>query len=294
MKRSYSTCELAKMWEVSESTIKRWADAGTLRCRKTIGGHRKFDKEDVLEFQAHSGLVAPGPSTAHSREEMDGEVAELISRQDFAALSNLYLSSAVAGEDRDITVLLNRLYLSGTSLVTIAEQIIRPAMWQIGEMWRTGRLQVYEEHLASFATLQALAELNRVLARKPAVNRLALVGCSEDEFHLLASVIVRCLLEAEGWRVISLGTHTPLFSFADAVSRFHPDLICISATMADNMERAARDYKGLYRAASKHGTRIVIGGAGFHEQEVRDRFEGASYAASLYELIDIVGEAGRE
>lgn len=282
------------MWEVSESTIKRWADAGTLKCRKTIGGHRKFDKEDVLEFQAHSGLVASAPAPAHARAEMDAEVAALIAQQNFPALSSLYMDSAVAGEERDITVLLNRLYLSGIPLVTIAEEVIKPAMWQIGEMWRTGRLQVYEEHLATFATLQALAELSRVLARKPSANRLALVGCSEDEFHLLASVIIRELLEIEGWRVISLGTHTPLFSFADAVSRFHPDLICISATMADNMERAARDYIGLYRAASKHGTRIVIGGTGFQGREVRDRFEGASYAANLYELLNLTREIGRE
>ena len=46
------------MWDVSESTIKRWADAGLLKCQKTVGGHRKFGLDEVSRFQNRSGLIA--------------------------------------------------------------------------------------------------------------------------------------------------------------------------------------------------------------------------------------------
>ncbi len=48
--RYYSTKELAKLFRANESTVKRWADKGKLRCFKTPGGHRKYTPEHVAEF----------------------------------------------------------------------------------------------------------------------------------------------------------------------------------------------------------------------------------------------------
>jgi excisionase family DNA binding protein len=36
-----TTQQLARLWHVSQATIKRWADAGHLRPGKTLGGHRR-------------------------------------------------------------------------------------------------------------------------------------------------------------------------------------------------------------------------------------------------------------
>ena len=45
--RTYSTREVAQMWNVSESTVKRWADTSGLHCYRTPGGHRKFRPASV-------------------------------------------------------------------------------------------------------------------------------------------------------------------------------------------------------------------------------------------------------
>jgi len=46
----YSTRELSKLLRANESTVKRWADSGKLKCFKTPGGHRKFPPWHVAEF----------------------------------------------------------------------------------------------------------------------------------------------------------------------------------------------------------------------------------------------------
>lgn len=288
MKQSYSTKELARMWDVSESTIKRWADAGTLKCRKTVGGHRKFELKDILEFQSHCGLGAKGLSAEKECADLDDELEHLLAEPDFAGLSERFKQAALAGYNGFAASLLNQYHTHGLSLAVIAEEIIRPAMHDIGEMWRTGKISVLDEHLATLATTQALADLHSKIEKKGNSNRLALVGCSEGELHQLASSLVRDLLESNGWQVVYFGQHTPLFSFAEAVTRFKPELVCISITMSDNLERAARDYEGLRRAASKQKTRIVIGGAALRDEEVRARFRGASYAATLQDLLDVI------
>lgn len=278
------------MWDVSESTIKRWADAGLLKCQKTVGGHRKFDIDEVSRFQSRNGPVASQRRVLKADGDATDDLEAILAAPDFSRLAQLYKERSLAGQERAVAALVTQAFLHDISMTTICEKIIRPAMWEIGELWREGKVQVFEEHLATFATVQALTELQALVPRKRAQNRLALVGCAEGEFHQVATLMVRHLLEAEGWKVISLGTHTPLFSFNDAINKFKPELVCISTTMVDNLERVARDFNALHRTASKHGTRLVVGGMALESEAMRTRLRGAIYVSTLYELLTLIGK----
>lgn len=282
------------MWDVSESTIKRWTDAGALKCRKTVGGHRKFELEDILEFQNHCAPCLKSLAEARGSAEVDGELEHLLATTDFTELSERFKQAALAARNDFASSLLDKYHRHGLSLATIAEEIIRPAMHDIGEMWRAGEIGVIDEHLATMATTQALDDLNSKSEKQHDANRLALVGCSEGELHHLASSLVRDLLESHGWQVIYFGQHTPIFSFSEAVTRFKPSLVCISITMTDNLERAARDYEGLRRCAAKHGAKIVMGGAALKDEKVRARFRGAFYGATFHDLLDVINDANRK
>jgi methanogenic corrinoid protein MtbC1 len=194
----------------------------------------------------------------------------------------------MAGKYHCVAELLIRSHLRGFSLAIISEEIIKPALFEVGEMWRSGKIRVFEEHMASRVTTQALAELHTIVEKKQSQGRLALVGCPDGEIHQLGSEVVRYLLEGEGWTVIYLGPFTPLFTFTDAVNILKPDLVCISATIVDDLERASRDYNQLRRAASKHHTRIVIGGQAFNDEQARARFRGAYHAPTVYDFLEFV------
>lgn len=40
--------EAAEMLSVDPKTVRRWANAGRLPCSRTVGGHRRFRREDVM------------------------------------------------------------------------------------------------------------------------------------------------------------------------------------------------------------------------------------------------------
>ncbi|MBI3960334.1 MAG: helix-turn-helix domain-containing protein [Chloroflexi bacterium] len=44
-----SRAEVAQLFNVSPSTVTRWADAGKLSCIRTLGGHRRYATTSVLE-----------------------------------------------------------------------------------------------------------------------------------------------------------------------------------------------------------------------------------------------------
>jgi excisionase family DNA binding protein len=45
-----SRTEVARLFNVSPSTVTRWADAGKLKCIRTLGGHRRYETHSVLEL----------------------------------------------------------------------------------------------------------------------------------------------------------------------------------------------------------------------------------------------------
>lgn len=288
MKESYSTKELARMLDVSESTVKRWADAGLLKCRKTIGGHRKFQQDDIKEFQSQCSLAAEAAMAEESASRLDAELNGLFAGPDFIRLAEAYREVSLAGRFGCATAMLKQASLRGHTLAAIGDEIIKPAMHEIGEMWRAGKISVVDEHTATFATIHALVEVGLIVGEKEGSEKLALVGCAEGEFHHVAALLVCHLLESESWKVVYLGGHTPLFSFAEAIQKLNADLACISITMTDNIERAARDFEGLRRAAAKRNAKIILGGAALEDTEVRARFRGASYARTLQEFTALL------
>ena len=48
--------EVAGLFRVNTKTVTRWARAGKLATVRTLGGHRRFRRDDVLaQLQAHRG-----------------------------------------------------------------------------------------------------------------------------------------------------------------------------------------------------------------------------------------------
>lgn len=46
--------EVAALFRVDPKTVARWADSGKLASVRTLGGHRRFPRKDVLETMKRS------------------------------------------------------------------------------------------------------------------------------------------------------------------------------------------------------------------------------------------------
>lgn len=55
--------QAGRMLGVSQSTVRRWADAGELRAFRTSGGHRRIRADDARRFLAASGQTAAALDT---------------------------------------------------------------------------------------------------------------------------------------------------------------------------------------------------------------------------------------
>jgi excisionase family DNA binding protein len=72
--------EAAALIGVSVATVRGWADQGRLPSHRTVGGHRRFELDELREWLTDRGAPAPGPGRLR-RPPQDVTPAPLLARE---------------------------------------------------------------------------------------------------------------------------------------------------------------------------------------------------------------------
>ena len=271
-----TTKEVAKVLHVSEATVKRWADDGLLQSEKTAGGHRRFSTAAIARFGRGRGAEESPVGVKRKIQQPDSPAGDLA--------DSLFVH-LIEGDEEEAAALLIHAYLQGHGLAILFDRVVAKAMHRVGELWYRGELTIADEHLAARTAIAALQELRGVIRLALPTGMKAMICGVEGDLHELPVHLVQVLLESDGWKVINLGPNTPFFPFAEAVPKHRPQLVCISAKLLGDPDRIAREFDQVRKVAAKINCRIVIGGDGFADAKLRQRFPADSFAKDLPELV---------
>jgi MerR family transcriptional regulator, light-induced transcriptional regulator len=255
MKAVLSPRELAQVIGVSESSLKRWADAGLLDVSRTAGGHRRISLPEAVRFihETRATLVRPD---VLGLPDIDGSLDLAEEGRDPGERLYQFL---VDGQARSARAMILTLYLGGRTVAEICDEPIRFALGRIGEAGHDRHEAIYLEHRATDVCVQALSQL-RLLFQPPAAAPVA-VGCAPaGDPYLLPSMMAATILAAEGWNAINLGPDTPEGALRHAVKSQKPGLVWLSATS----EAAATARRDALIAVTDEivsaGMTVVVGG----------------------------------
>lgn len=277
--KSLTTKEVARLCRVSDATVKRWEEAGMIASERTAGGHRRFRIEEIARFQREANL---GLKKSHS----DDSVTRVATRRRVSrnlSSSSLFHSLISGREEETANILINS-FLNGVKLAELFDGIVTEAMCRIGDLWMNGELTIAEEHLASRTVLNAVQKLRAVVPVPKMSGNLAFVAAIEGDLHELPTHLAQVVLESNGWEVLNFGANTPLYSLISEILQHAPELVCISARIISDIDRATRDYKDFRAEAVKHDVSLVLGGAIFLDERIRRRFPAHLYAESFNHL----------
>lgn len=273
--RNLSPKEVAETIGVSESSVKRWCDKGTIEFSRTDGGHRRISVEDVLEFINRKNFKILKPeilevngfdvSLASSKEVVEEFVRELLA----------------ANETKCRRILLGQ-FMAGVSISKIGDEVIAKSFEEIGNRWRSGQIDIFQERQSCEITLNIIRELSLKIPPRPENAPVALGATSSGDHYSLPTKLVEMTFSSQGWKAMSLGCNLPFDSIIAAAKKFEPKVIWVSVSTMENEEEFIRGYQRLVNHTRDRAS-IVVGGRGLKEH-VRKQLEFASFSDTLQQL----------
>ena len=283
IKRTFSTRELAQMWNVSESTIKRWADSGDLSCYRTPGGHRKFHLENISDFQQKRGFEATGFLTTERWEEP--EIEESLNRKRFEKVRHLILYLATQNQRKRVKDLLERLYIRGMGIVDLYDEILIPVVQDGEKALERGELSLGQERLLKNNLDESVSLLFPQLICRRQSGKTGLCAAPDSFCEMPVNAISR-ILEIEGWDCLNLGCNIPLDAMAEMVEREPVNLVCV--VCSDPTSLAKDSFTSLTETASSYRIPVVLTGVGFVDLKVREQFPHEEYFPDYFSFRSYV------
>jgi methanogenic corrinoid protein MtbC1 len=199
--------------------------------------------------------------------------------------SRTYLDALRAADAAGAYRVASRALDEGMSLAALYQEVITPAMYELGRLWEKGAITVADEHLATALTHRVLAALRPPAfvdqafepgSEKPRVMLAAVQG----EQHALGLRMAADLLEDAGYQTIYLGCDVPTGALLQAIEALSPDLLGLSATMPRS-GATLEDVVGLVRGQHPQ-LGLLVGGQASTSSQVR----GEATPVDDLELLD--------
>lgn len=231
-----TTAEVCRIAGVGPTAVKRWADQGLLRCVKTGGGHRRFERAQV------EALVRAGAS--ESSEAWNDWIGALLDENGIHATEGRLMSErSRLGSWHQVAARMGDLLAA------------------VGRRWVEGTLTIGEEHLITARLQRALARVAESLPLAADAPRCLLATAEGDEHTGGLSLVELCLREA-GWRTLWAGARMPAEEIAAEVRRLKPGMVALSASATADPTALAHEAAVVGQTCRALEVALALGGAG--------------------------------
>jgi DNA-binding transcriptional MerR regulator len=274
--------ELSKRAGVSPDLLRAWERRyGLVRPTRSAGGLRLYSPADVERVRLMRQHLAEGLAAA--------EAASLASRAvvgeeaDPAALHPAVVRDDLADaldrfDEPRAQSILDRL-LAVATVDTLLRDVVLPYLHELGERWTRGDASIAQEHFASSVLRGRLLGLARGWGQ--GLGPAAVLACLPGEQHDLGLITFGLALRARGWRIVYLGTDTPIETVEEVSRRLDPSLVVLVAVSSDRVQPVLGQLRAL---AGRH--QLALGGGA--------AANGALEPSGVLELTgDPIAEAAR-
>jgi MerR family transcriptional regulator, light-induced transcriptional regulator len=153
-------------------------------------------------------------------------------------------------------------------LTEFYDNLFKPVMYRIGDLWEQGKLDVATEHASTNTAISLIKAINeristRIRAVETASQYKTVICTPEGEQHGLACNMIESLLLSKGFKVYNISTSIPTEFIIDYLRDLQPDIVFISITLIENIKPAERLIRQI-RLKYNNDLPVVIGGSAFN------------------------------
>lgn len=277
--------EASRLLAVPVSTLRSWElRYGLPRTSRTEGGHRRYPAEALDELRLMRDEIARGKRAA----EAAASTRLLLQQAGPArALINQLLVATQAMDPASIRGCLDDAQRD-LGLGATIDDVLFPAMRQIGRWWEMGRCDVGHEHLATEAARGWLGRIT-AFASESRHDRSILLACGPRDTHSLGLEAFGALLTQAGWSCRLLGARTPVATVVSTAQTVLARAIVIISHSSTGRRQAVE----AITAAATLDVPVFYAGNAFIAGPTRRRLPGIYLGDSQRTAVDTVEAALR-
>jgi len=258
--------ELARMLGVPMPTLRSWElRYGIPHSTRGRGQHRRYLPAEVNALRLMRDEIARGqPAGVAARTvlqmlDSQGPARKLI-QQILAAAERLDAASIGLHLDQAVTVM---------GLDDCIDDVLLPAMRQVGIWWAAGRCDVVHEQVATVA-VRGWLDRRSALAPRPARAAQILLTCGPSDLHTIGLESTAVLLGSRGWPCRVLGARTCTAAVTTAAAATPVAAVVVVSHLATARLRAVETI----RAVDALGIDVFYAGNAFGAPRSRRRVPG--------------------
>jgi 5-methyltetrahydrofolate--homocysteine methyltransferase len=196
-------------------------------------------------------------------------------------------TTVVNGDSTSTDWLVRDALAAGIPARELLEDVLIPAMAEVGARFAAGDYYVSEMLVSAQAMKTALRHL-RPLLTAAAVEPIGtvVIGTVKGDLHDIGKNLVAMMLEGAGFQVIDLGVDVPVDRFVRAAEENGADLLALSALLTTTMLNMRTVVTALKAKGLDSRVKVIIGGAPvtqeFADQIGADGFAPDAAAAAVW------------
>tara|TARA_Y100000768_G_scaffold197452_1_gene148384 strand:+ start:7774 stop:8628 length:855 start_codon:yes stop_codon:yes gene_type:complete len=255
-----NTKQVASLFRVDTSTIRRWSLSGQLDCSSSRGGHRKFTYRNILDFindkKQDLKLDLSQISTLTQKVPIKGYV-ELIS------------SNALSRNYKAIESILVEAYLKGIAVSKIFDEYLDKGLEHVQSLLDDGQISVAEEHIARKTISIGLEHFrSAILKDKTDNNQNVLCLNLENDIPDIAIDMIQICLEMKSHSVYNSGSNTSIKGLKNLLNKTSYDSMyifmcnrqCCSATVQNHISHTVNSLEEINKMCEQFDIDLYIGG----------------------------------
>jgi methanogenic corrinoid protein MtbC1 len=221
--------------DVTHSSLRFLEREGFVTPTRTPGGHRLYAPHDVQRIRQ----IKAWQAQRLSLEEIRRRLAALEAMGSAAGIAQEFLHQVVRGDRTAAVQTVLHADDLGMPLSQLFQDVLTPALYEVGERWAHGDLPVGQEKEITELARDLIAELSLRHAHPDPHGPIVVAACVEGEHHDLGLRMICGLLQARGWQVHFLGADVAPRFLLEAVQIHHPAVVLLSAMLEPRLPAIA-------------------------------------------------------
>jgi DNA-binding transcriptional MerR regulator/methylmalonyl-CoA mutase cobalamin-binding subunit len=235
--------DVAQLLGVPMPTLRSWELRYGIPAlnRRPPGQHRRYGPEDVNALRLMRNEIARGEQAALAARS----VRRMLGGQEPA--QDLIHRVLEAAERLDAASIRARLDQAAAALGLAAciDEVLLPAMRQVGVWWAVGHCDVVQERMATEA-VRAWLDRRGALGPAPTRPRPILLACGPSDLHTIGLESTAVLLRYQGWPCRVLGARTPTVTLATAARASAVAGVIVVSHLASARLRAVESVRAVH------------------------------------------------